>query len=272
MIERLKLINSTQAKRCSALLHPEVIVILFECRRQMRNIFLKINGLHDVSHFSTSIINPSNELVTFILQEALNIFKTQTFDTVLVFFLVCLGGSATILIFIYGPIHLNTINHLHNTEALIINSFSLGLLITLIPVFGLISVRLGRAKTIMPGIIALTLFSMPYFNLLSTGTFYQVLLGHMIIAIPCANLFSVTSVLITERFPLSVRCSITNFIYSLAACFGGGVTPLIALKLREYGNAMPGMILVALGFISLSLLGYSIRKNTRWEKSLMLVK
>ena len=206
-----------------------------------------------------------------VLYEALAVFKSQTFDTFVVFSLVCFGVSTTILIFIYAPIHMSTVNHLHNTHSFIINSSSLTLLVLLIPLFGLISDHLGRTKTILMGCITLSLLSLPYFSVLSSGNFYQILVAHTMMAIPCASIFAVTPVLITEIFPLSIRCSITNLFYSLAACIGGGITPLIAFKLVQYESYLPGSILVILGGINIFFLAAYMRRKHSFPPRLVLV-
>ncbi len=206
-----------------------------------------------------------------VLYEALAGFKSQTFDAFVVFSLVCFGVSTTILIFIYAPIHMSTVNHLHNTQAFIINSSSLTLLVLLIPLFGLISDHLGRTKTVLMGCITLSLLSLPYFSVLSSGNFYQILVAHTMMAIPCASIFAVTPVLITEIFHLSIRCSITNLIYSLAACIGGGITPLIAFKLEQYESYLPGSILVIFGGINIFFLVAYMRRKNALSPKLVLV-
>ena len=217
--------------------------------------------------------NARSEKRTFfdILYEALAVFKSQTFDTFVVFSLVCFGVSTTILIFIYAPIHMSTVNHIHNTQSFIINSSSLTLLVLLIPLFGFISDHLGRTKTVLMGCITLSLLSLPYFSVLSSGNFYQILVAHTMMAIPCASIFAVTPVLITEIFPLSIRCSITNLIYSLAACIGGGITPLIAFKLVQYESYLPGSILVILGGINIFFLAAYMRRKHSFPPRLVLV-
>ncbi|MFC3909312.1 MFS transporter [Legionella dresdenensis] len=228
------------------------------------------NSLPESLEFIIDNARSEKKAFNDILYETLRVFKYQTFDTLVVFSLVCFGVSTTILIFIYVPIHISTINHMHNTESFIINSFSLALLIVLIPVFGLISDYVGRAKTVFMGCVTMSLFSLPYFSVISSGGFYQVLLAHILIAIPCACIFAVTPVLITEIFPLSIRCSITNLVYSLAACLGGGVTPMIAFKLVPYGNSLPGVVLVVLGIINIALLK-AYQKRVLQRKSELFV-
>lgn len=160
---------------------------------------------------------------------------------------------------------------MHNTHSFIINSSSLTLLVLLIPLFGLISDHLGRTKTVLMGCITLSLLSLPYFSVLSLGNFYQILVAHTMMAIPCASIFAVTPVLITEIFPLSIRCSITNLIYSVAACIGGGITPLIAFKLVQYESFLPGSILVILGGVNIFFLAAYMRRKHSLPPRLVLV-
>ena len=65
MIERLKLVSSKQKKECSVTLHPDIVTILFEHRRFVKNIFLQIKGHHEIAYFGVNILNPENELISF---------------------------------------------------------------------------------------------------------------------------------------------------------------------------------------------------------------
>lgn len=206
-----------------------------------------------------------------ILNDTISTVKSRVFESMLVFSLVCFGAATTILIFIYAPIHMTTINNIHNTQSLIINSSSLVLLIVLVPFFGYLSDIFGRAKTLVVGMTALLILIVPYFELLSSGTFNQILLFHILIGIPCACIFAVTPVFITEIFPLSIRCSVTNLIYSLATCLGGGITPLIAFKLGNDGHYSPGFILIILGFVGVVLLSIFLKQNKSAINKLALV-
>ncbi|STX50140.1 putative FlgJ-like protein [Legionella busanensis] len=63
MREKLKLVNAVDTNETEVMLHPDILNILFEHRRQIRNVFLQINGFYDISHFSLSIVDPSNEMI-----------------------------------------------------------------------------------------------------------------------------------------------------------------------------------------------------------------
>jgi MHS family proline/betaine transporter-like MFS transporter len=221
--------------------------------------FITYNTRHEKRHFPQMI------------SELIDVIKSQLFQSVLIFFLVLLGVSTTVLIFVLAPMHMSQISL---SQSFIMNSASLTLLIALIPIFGWLSDRYGRAKTLGFGIIALLALAYPYFQILSLGNIHQIFILHVLIAIPSACIFAVTPVFITEIFPLPIRCSITNLIYSLAACFGGGLTPLIALKISDYtdSNRFSGIILIVFGSIDLLLLGVFIRRKKQNHTHLVLVK
>ncbi len=207
-----------------------------------------------------------------ILKDTISILRTKYFESLLVFSLVLFGVTTTILIFVYAPICMTTINNIHNTQSFLINAASLALVVVFVPVFGFISDIYGRMKVIGFGTVMLLALCLPYFECLSTGTFIQVLFFHVLIGIPCACIFAVTPVLITEIFPLSIRCSIANLIYSSAACIGGGITPLIALKLGSTGRYSPGFILIVLGTFSLISLSMFTKRSKRALHGLVLVE
>lgn len=231
------------------------------------------NSIPESFEFLTENARNEKKPIIEIICESILTIKLKALESFVVFILVLFGVSTTILIFIYAPIHMTTINNLKNVQSFAINASSLALLTILIPVFGIISDKVGRIKTIYFGITLLLLAIMPYFVLISSGTFLQVLLIHMFIGIPCACVFSLTPVLITEIFPLSVRCSIAGLLYSLAACLGGGVTPLLAFKLANnlHGDYYLSFIILISGCISLIALGILNKKNKKNVMRLRLV-
>lgn len=61
------------------------------------------------------------------------------------------------------------------------------------------------------------------------------------------------------------------FVYSVAACLGGGITPLIALKLGERQDCSPGYILVVFGVVGLTTLILFMKKNNHQVNRLLLI-
>lgn len=65
MMYELKQADCSPIKENLIKLHPEVIEILFENRRLIKNVFSNLKGLHGITHMGMACIDPSNELVAF---------------------------------------------------------------------------------------------------------------------------------------------------------------------------------------------------------------
>ena len=209
---------------------------------------------------NANAISDKKPLFTIFL-EGLEFIKANPVKALTVFALVWLGTSITVLIFIYAPNHMTTINTLNRLQALTVNSSSLLLLVTLIPIFGIISDKLGRIVTIASSILALLILVFPYCLIISSGKFYLIFIAHLIVAVPCACIFSVTPVLIAELVPITIRCATIGAIYSIAVILGGGITPLLALKFSKFAYLLSLLLLIP-GVVSLFLLNSLKFKKT----------
>jgi MHS family proline/betaine transporter-like MFS transporter len=207
-----------------------------------------------------------------IFNETFCLLKQESFDSFVVFTLVLFGAATTVLMFVYAPIHLVTINNLSRTQAFLSNSAGLLIVTILIPFMGKLSDIFGRIKIILMAMISLLLLITPYFISLSSGNFSQILVFDCIMAIPCSAIFSTIPVFITEIFPLSVRCSIVNFLYSIAACLGGGVTPYITVKLGETFHYAPSYFLATFGLLGLLALTLYMKKENLKAQAFLLVE
>ncbi|HBP6867988.1 TPA: MFS transporter [Legionella pneumophila] len=207
-----------------------------------------------------------------ILIETIRLLKHQLLESFVVFTLVLFGTATTVLMFISTPIHLVTINNFSSTQAFLINSAALAVVTILIPTMGKLSDLYGRLHIILIGMVTLLVSITPHFVFLTSGTFLKVLLFHCLMAIPCAAIFAVTPVFITEIFPSSVRCSIANLIYSVAACVGGGIMPWIVQKLNEHHNYSQSYLLIICGILSLTALFFFSKKDNHKSNQLLLVE
>ena len=89
----------------------------------------------------------SNEKDRFdVLYEALAVLNHRPLIHLSLFSLVCFGVSTTILIFIYAPIHMSTVNHLHNTLSLLLTHQAQHYLSCLFPILVWFQTILGRTK------------------------------------------------------------------------------------------------------------------------------
>lgn len=230
------------------------------------------HSIPESQEFISSNVRSEQRSLSSIFAATISLLRVRAFESFLVFTLVLFGVTTTVLMFVYAPIHLVTVNHISNTHAFLINSFGLVIVTVLIPFMGMIADLYGRSRVILIGIITLLFLITPYFSYLTFGNVSQILLFISLMAIPCAATFAVIPVFITDIFPRSVRCSIVNLIYSIAACVGGGLTPLIALKLGDNQDYSPSYVLIFCGVISSITLIIHIQRNTKKVKLLALVE
>lgn len=209
--------------------------------------------------------------LSHIFTETFRLLKQQRLESLVVFMLVLFGVTTTVILFVYAPTQMVKVNHFTSTQAFMINSAGLAIVTALIPTMGRFSDAYGRIRIILTGIITLTLFITPYSLCLTSGTFSEVLLSQCLMAIPCAAIFAVIPVFITDIFPHSVRCSSANLIYSVASCFGGGLMPWVASKLGEYYNYPQSYILVVFGVLSIMALVLFTKRNNQKTNRLSLL-
>lgn len=195
-----------------------------------------------------------------LLKASLNFIKNNPILCFAIWSIIILGVGETTAIYVYSPIHMTTINHFSLHQALLNNSISLALVIFLIPFFGYLSDKYSKLSILMMASVSFVLLALPYFWILSYGSFYQILAISLVFAIPSAAFYAIAPVVITEIFPLQFRCTNSALIYQIAASLGSGLTPIIILHLMygEYGikSSLPACYLIVISFIGLIGLHY----------------
>lgn len=195
-----------------------------------------------------------------ILKETIHFLKKYPHLCLASMSITCLGVCETAAVFIYSPIHMATINHLSPHASLGINTLSLVLLITLIPIFGILSDYYGQIKLLALSSIAFIILAIPYFWYLSYGGFGQILFFTLLLAVPSACFYATAPVLITQIFPLHLRCTSLALIYQTAASVCSGVSPIIIFYMVYYDHMRlpysPAYFLIGLSLFCLMGLYY----------------
>lgn len=206
---------------------------------------------------STKIIRKSDILKNSI--KFINSYKGQCIG---IFFISWLGVCATLSIYVYSPIHLTMTHHFTQYESLGINSISLVLLIAFIPVFGFLSDYINRINLLILSSMCFIVLSFPYFWYLSYGTYTEIILIKLILSLICACYFSIAPTVITEIFPLKIRCTSVSLIYQTASSLAGGLTPIIMLYLANKTNTphSPFYLLMISSILGVTALIY-LRNN-----------
>lgn len=195
-----------------------------------------------------------------ILRLALQLIINNPLRCFTIVTIAWLGVAETATMFVYSPIHMTTINHFSQHQAMGMNTIALFFLIPLIPIFGYLSDYICRIKLLLLSTLAFAVLSIPYFIFLSTGSYLQILIFKLLFCIPSACYYSIAPVLITESFPTRLRCTSLALIYQATLSIAAGITPLFLLYLANNshrGSHSPAYYLIGsciLGLIGLQFL------------------
>lgn len=173
-----------------------------------------------------------------ILFATLQLLKSFPIRSLAIVSIAWLGVTETAAIFIYSPIHMTIVNHFSQRQALGINTICLLFLIPFIPFFGWLSDYYSKTKLLSLSALVFSILSVPYFVFLSMGSYTQILIFKLLFCIPSACYYSIAPVLITESFPIRLRCTSLALIYQITASMAAGLTPLIMLYMVNHFYGM----------------------------------
>lgn len=157
------------------------------------------------------------------------------------------------VLFVWMPTYLQTILHKTITNALMLNTISMLVLIGLIPLAGLLSDVIGKKRVALVGIISLTILLYPLFSLLPFANQWMIVVVQIIFAVCLCLLEGVIPAISAGLFPTSMRYSALAVGFNITTSFFGGTAPLVCTFLiYKTGNlASPAIYLVLLAIISL---------------------
>ncbi|HKR25292.1 MAG TPA: MFS transporter [Allosphingosinicella sp.] len=116
-----------------------------------------------------------------------------------------------------------------------------------IPLFALLSDRIGRRRVYAFGGFGLAAWSFALFPLLASGDNRAVVLALVVGLVLHGAMYGPQAAMIAELFPTRIRYSGASIAYQLTAIFGGSLAPIIALWLyKDYDSAVPVAIYVGI--------------------------
>jgi metabolite-proton symporter len=147
---------------------------------------------------------------------------------------VLLGGIATMstgssfnLIVAFGLSYGTQALNISRNEMLVIVLISCTACIFLLPLFGLLSDKIGRRPVILGGILAEALVAFPMFWLMDTATFAGALAGYLLMMTAFAANYGPIATFLAELFGTKVRYSGLSIAYMLSGVLGSALTPVI---------------------------------------------
>jgi MFS family permease len=132
-----------------------------------------------------------------------------------------------------------------------------------IPLFALLSDRIGRRPVYAFGGLGLAAWSFAMFPLLGSGSNAEIYLALVVGLVLHGAMYGPQAAMIAELFPTRIRYSGASIAYQLTSIVAGSLAPIIALALyRHYGSAVPVAIYVAVACL-ISGLSALLARETR---------
>ncbi|MFJ1269494.1 MFS transporter [Legionella lytica] len=203
-----------------------------------------------------------------IYRQSLNYIQKYPFMFHYAFFSSFLSVTTGFFFYLYIPLHAIQYAHLSRSLIMTSNTLALALVTLLIPIFGWLSDKQDRLKMLTFASSGLLVLAYPFMHGVNYGSAGYYILMQLLISIPCACYYSVATVLLTELFPLQIRCTALSIVYSIAASLAAGVPPLLSdyLARKTQMPSAPSLIIIVLAaivLINIKILAqrYRIGKN-----------
>jgi MFS transporter, MHS family, proline/betaine transporter len=200
-----------------------------------------------------------------ILKQAFFYSYDNKLKSFYVFVLSCLGVSTTFLFYIYGPTQAHMYGFFTDKQIIISNIISLCVLLGVYPVAGRLTDQIKQDKLLMYSVFGFVVLSYLYFYALSLGSYSQFCCIQILISIPSGIYYAVVPVMLTNMFPLNLRCTVLSVLYSIAASLSAGLTPLLSFIFiqKTHSTSAPSLIVIALALpILVIIVLHEIKKNS----------
>jgi MFS family permease len=121
---------------------------------------------------------------------------------------------------------------LHSTSTMLTVTVVAALLWTVaLPLAAVLAGRLGRNQVLVGGIVAMGVWSYPYFMLVASGSVVGLYIGSIVAALTIALMTGPYGAYLTEAFPAQIRYSGASVAYGIGGVLGGACAPIIATLL-----------------------------------------
>lgn len=157
------------------------------------------------------------------------------------------------LVFVYATSYLVHVVGVPKQRALVINTISMGAALVLIPLFGMLSDRIGRKPLLLAGAFGTVLLAWPLFRMMHRHDMFAIMLaGQVGFAILTSMFAGPGAAASAEAFQRHVRCSGVAVSHNLCMALLGGTAPLVATYLIQHtqSDMSPPLYLMGAALVS----------------------
>ncbi len=182
----------------------------------------------------------------------LEVLKQMPFKVLRLSGMILLFGAGFYMLFVWMPTYQGKMVSPPVGHALLVNTLSMMVLITVIPLAGLLSDHFGRKPVMLIGIVLMGALAFPLFKWIDLGVLWIALAAQLVFAILMGLIQGPLPALMVEMFPARTRFSAIGLGYNLTLAVFGGTAPMVSTWLiKETGDlASPAVYLVILSIIS----------------------
>ncbi len=176
------------------------------------------------------------------------------------------NGVAYYTAFIYAANWHRTAHRLSDTDAFLVNTLSMLVLLAVMPLGAWLSDRIGRRPVLLGSLGLLVILALPLFGRLLSSDFWDLLWGEMGFAVLLGFSTGAVAAANVELMPFAVRCTGLAFAYNAAIGLLGGTTPMINALLVQVTAwpLAPALWVMVVALVSFSILLFWIREPSQY--------
>jgi MFS transporter, MHS family, alpha-ketoglutarate permease len=172
------------------------------------------------------------------------------------------GGTVIYYVWaVSAPAYAISVKHIDAAGALWAGVFANLVFIIVLPIWGIISDRVGRKPVLIGGMVTLAILMFPLSAIVQNQP-WQLFVAMAIALILIAAFVSIIPAVFAEMFPTSIRAAGLGVPYSIAVALFGGTAPYVQTFFAERGAAA-GFNWYAIALAVISILTFLTLKETK---------